>query len=115
LVLGDTKDWNDFSGQWYDEWALITWVDSIIFQWLRDTFLPILVNSPAEYLKPDEHEVSADPLLNEPGSNTCSLPWAPPAQKVAVFCWLPGEVCNLKWWLIKYFADHWGISTCMWK
>jgi len=24
LVLGDTEDWNDVSGQWYNEWPLDT-------------------------------------------------------------------------------------------
>ena len=31
LVLGDTEDWNDVSGPWYNEWPLDTWVDSPIF------------------------------------------------------------------------------------
>jgi len=31
LVLGDTKDRNDVSGQWYNEWPPDTWVDSPIF------------------------------------------------------------------------------------
>ena len=32
LVLGDTEDRNDVSGQWYNEWPLDTWVDSPIFR-----------------------------------------------------------------------------------
>jgi len=43
LVLRDTEDWDEVSGQWYDELALDTWVDSLIFQLLRVTFLPMLV------------------------------------------------------------------------
>ena len=31
LVLGDTEDCSDISGQWYDEWPLNTWVDTPIF------------------------------------------------------------------------------------
>jgi len=31
LVLGDTKDRDDVSGQLYNEWPLDTWVDSLIF------------------------------------------------------------------------------------
>jgi hypothetical protein len=46
LVLGDTEDRNDVSGQWYNECPLDTWVDSPIFRWLRDTFLPMLVKEP---------------------------------------------------------------------
>jgi hypothetical protein len=68
LVLGDTKDRNDVSGQWYNEWPLDTWVDSPIFRWLRDTFLPMLVNESAEYPEPDEDEASHEALLHEPES-----------------------------------------------
>jgi len=32
LELGDTEDRNDVSGQWYNEWPLDTWVDSLIFR-----------------------------------------------------------------------------------
>jgi hypothetical protein len=31
LVLGDTKDWNEVSGQWYNKRPLNTSVDSLIF------------------------------------------------------------------------------------
>jgi len=34
VVLGDTEDRNDISGQWYNKWPLDTWVDSPIFRWL---------------------------------------------------------------------------------
>jgi len=53
LVLGDTEDRNDVSGQWYNEWALDTWLDSPIFQWLRERLLPMLGNKHAEYPEPD--------------------------------------------------------------
>jgi hypothetical protein len=84
--LGDTEDRNDISGQWYNEWSLDTWVDSPIFQWLRDTFLPMLFNAAVEYPKPDEDEVSNEMLLHEPESNSCALPRAPPPQKAVLFC-----------------------------
>jgi hypothetical protein len=44
LVLGDTDDQNDDSGHWYTALPPDPWVDSPIFQWLIDTFLPMLVN-----------------------------------------------------------------------
>jgi hypothetical protein len=44
LVLWDTEDWNGIFGQWYNEWPLNTWVDSPIVWWLREIFLPMLVN-----------------------------------------------------------------------
>ena len=65
LVFGDTEDRNDVSGQWYDEWALDTWVDSPIFRWLRETFLPILVNEHAEYPEPDKDDPLREVLLPE--------------------------------------------------
>jgi len=65
LVLGDTEDRNDVSGQWYDEWPLDTWVDSPIFRWLRETFLPMLVNEHAQYPEPDEDNPLREALLPE--------------------------------------------------
>jgi len=107
LVLGDTEDRNDVSGQWYDKWPLDTWVDSPIFRWLRDTFLPMLVNESAEYPEPDEDEALNEALLHEPESLKSTLPCAPPPpQKAVLFCPLPGQVCHLKWWLTKFFADN---------
>jgi hypothetical protein len=58
LALGDTEDCNNVSGEWYDEWALNTWVDSPIFELLRQTFLPMLVKEPAQYPGPDEDDPS---------------------------------------------------------
>ena len=68
FVVGDTEDQNDVSGQWYNEWPLDTLVDSPIFRWLRDRFLPILVNECAEYPEPDKNEASNEALLHEPES-----------------------------------------------
>ena len=31
LVMGDTEDHNEVSGQWYNDWPINTWVDSLIF------------------------------------------------------------------------------------
>jgi len=106
LVLGDTEDWNDVSGQWYNEWPLDTWMDSLISRWLRDTFLPILVEEPAEYPESDEDEASNEMLLHQLESNKCALPSTPSHQKAVLFCPMPGQVRYLKWWLIKFFADH---------
>ena len=64
LVLGDTEDRNAVTGQSYNEWPLNTWVDSPIFQWLRDTFLPMLVNESAEYPDSDEDEASNEALMH---------------------------------------------------
>jgi hypothetical protein len=106
LVMGHTKDRNDVSGQWYNEWPLNTWVDSPIFRWLRDTFLPMLGKESAGYAEPEEDEASNKALLPEPDSNKCTLPSAPHPHKAVLFCPLPGRVRHLNWWLIKFFADH---------
>jgi hypothetical protein len=110
LVLGDTENRNDILGQWYNEWPLDTWVDSPIFRWLRDTFLPMLLNESAEYPEPDEHKASNEVLLHEPESLKSTLPRAPPPRQSAVlFCPLPGQVRHLKWWLTHFFADNLNI------
>jgi len=106
LVSGDTEDPNDVSGQWYDEWALDTWVDLPIFRWLRETFLPMLVKEPAEYPEPDKDDPLREALLPEQKRHENSLPGAPPPHKVVLYCPLPGKVRHLKWWLTKYFADN---------
>jgi len=106
LELGVPEDRNDVSGQWYDEWPLDTWVDSPIVRWLRDKFLPMLVNEPAEYPEPDEDEASNEALLLQHEIIKSTLPRAPPPQKGVPFCPLPGQVHRLKSWLTKFFADH---------
>jgi len=105
-VLGDTEDRDDVSGQWYDEWALDTWVDWLIVGWLRETFLPMLVTKHAEYPEPDQEDPLREALLPEQETNHNALPSAPAPQKVVLFCPLHGQVRHLKWWLTKYFADH---------
>jgi len=106
LVLGDTEDRNDVSGQCYDEWPLDTWVDSPIFRWLRETFLPMLVNEPGEYPEPDQEDESTEALLPEQDQYENALPGAPPPQQAVLFCTLPGQVRHLKWWLTQFFADN---------
>jgi len=107
LVLGDTEDWNDISGQWYNEWPVDTWVDSPIFRWLRDTFLQMLVNESVEYPEPDKDEISNEALLHESESLTSTLPLAPPPPpKAVLFCPLPGQVRHLKWWLTHFVGDN---------
>ena len=44
LVLGETGDRNEISGQWYNECQHDTWVDLPMFGWLRETSLPMPVN-----------------------------------------------------------------------
>jgi len=95
LVLVDTEDRKDVSEQWYNEWPLDPWVDSPTFWWLRDKYLPILVNKSAEYHKPDEDEASNVGLLHEPESLKRTLPPAPPPPQNAVqYRPLPGQVCH---------------------
>ena len=107
FVLGDTEDRNDISGQWYNKWPLDTWVDSPIFPWLRDTFVPMLFNESADYPERDNNEASNEGLLHEPESLTSTLPLAPsPPQKAVLFSPLPGQVRYLKWWLTKCFGDN---------
>jgi len=105
LVLGDTEDRHDVSGQWHDEWPLDTWVESLIFRWLRETFVPMLVNEPAEYPEPDQDDESKYTLVPE-WRNANAPPSAPPPQKAVQFCPLPGQVRHLKWWLTRFFADN---------
>jgi hypothetical protein len=55
-VLGDTEDRNNVSGQFYDEWAVDTLVDLLIFRRLRETFLPMLVKEPLQFPELDEDD-----------------------------------------------------------
>jgi len=104
-VLGDTEDRNNVSGQWHDEWPLDTWVESPIFRWLRETFLPMLVKEPAEYPESDQDDASRETLLPEE-RNQNALPSAPPPQNAVLFCPLPGQVRHLKWQLTKFFVHN---------
>ena len=106
FVLGDTEDWNDVSGQWHIEWRINSWVDSPIFHWLSDTFLPMLVNEPAEYPEPNEDEALHGAPLHEPERYNSALPHTPPPQKEVLLCSLAGQVRHLKWWLSRSFSEH---------
>jgi len=77
LLLGDTKGPNDVSGQWSYEWPLDAWVDSLIFQSLREIFLPMADNRPAECPDTDLDEESCEELLPVHKRNEHSLPSAP--------------------------------------
>jgi len=106
FVLGDTEDRNNISGQWYDDSELDTWVDLPIFRLLRDIFLPMVVNEPAQYYEPEEDDPLRKVLLPEEERHENALPSAPPPQSALLFCPLPGQVRHLKCWVTKYFADH---------
>jgi hypothetical protein len=71
-------------------------VDSLIFQWVGDTFLLTLGKGPGEDHEPDKDDASTDVLLHEPESNQCTLPSAPPPQLAVLFCPLSGQVRHLK-------------------
>jgi len=66
----------------------------------------MFVNVSAENPEPDEDEASNEELLHEPESNNSALLHTPSPQKAVLFCSVPGQVCHLKWWLTKFFADH---------
>jgi hypothetical protein len=105
LVLGDTENRNNLSGQWHDEWQLDTWVESAIFRWLRETFLTMLNMESTEYPESDQDKPSREMLLPEE-THKNTPPSAPPPQKAMLFCPLPGQVRHLKWWLTKFLADN---------
>jgi len=65
----------------------------------------MLVKEHAEYPELDQDDASREMLLPEE-RNKNALPSAPPPQKAVLFCPLPGQVCHLKWWLTKLFADN---------
>jgi len=104
LVLGDTEDRNDVFGQWHAEWPLDTWVECPIVRRLRETILAMFVKEPAEYPEPDQDDASSETPLPEQ-RNKNAPPSAPSPQQAVLFCPLPGQVRNLKWWLTKLFAD----------
>jgi len=81
-------------------------MDTLIFWGLSETFWPMLVNEPAEYPELDQDNTSSDMLLHKQERNENALPGAPPPQQVVHFGTYLGQVCHLKWWLIKYIADY---------
>jgi hypothetical protein len=102
LVLGVTEDWNDVAGQCYIESQLDTSVDSPIFRWLGDTFLPMLVNKSTDYPEPDEDEAANEALLHEPKCLESTLSRACRSQTAFPFCPLPRQVRHLKPWPTIY-------------
>jgi len=74
--------------------------------WLRDTFLPMLINKSVEYLEPDGNKASNEALLHKHGWLKSTFPHAPPPQKAVLFCSLSSQVHHLKWWLMKCFVNH---------
>jgi len=65
----------------------------------------MLVNTHAEYPEPEEDDPSREALHPEQERHKYALPSAPPPHTAVLFCPLPGQVCHLKWWLMKYFGD----------
>jgi hypothetical protein len=106
LVLGDTEERNDISGQWYDEWPLDDWVDSPIFLSLRETFLPMLVREPRKYPEPEQDNESREALFPEQDRCKNAHHSASPPQKAVLFYPLPDQVGHLKWLLTTIFADN---------
>jgi len=105
LVLRVTEHCNNVSGQWHNEWPLDTSVELLIFRWLRDTVLAMLVKEPAEYPEPDQDDAPREMHL-PPERNETAPPCAPPLQKAVLICPLPGQLRHLKWWLTKFFVDN---------
>jgi hypothetical protein len=52
---------------------------------VRETFLPILVKDPVEYLEPDEDDPLREALLPEHKRHENALPSAPHPQREVVF------------------------------
>ena len=105
-MLRVTEDRNDISGRWYNDWLLNTWMDSPIFRWLRETLLPMNVKVPAEYPAPDQNDKSREALLPEQDPNQNAFTCTPTLQKAVVFCPLPGQLRDLKLWVMMFFVDN---------
>jgi hypothetical protein len=81
-------------------------VDSLVFGWLRETILPMLIKELAESHEAYQDVKSSEELLPEPDRYDNALPAASSPHQAVLFGPLSGKVCHLKWWLTKYFADH---------
>jgi len=103
-VLGDTEDRNNVSGKWHNDWPLDIWVEFLIFRWLREPFLAILVKEPPEYSKPDQTDASRETLLPDE-RNENAPPCASPPLKAVQISPIPVQVRHLKWWLMMFFSD----------
>jgi hypothetical protein len=103
--LGDWENSNNISGQSYNRGALHAWVDSLMLQLQRETYLNMSFNKPADYRKLAEDDLFGEVLLWEFDRHGTSLPIAPRLHQVVLFCVVHCQVHHLKWWIIKYFAD----------
>jgi len=81
-------------------------VNSPIFPWLRESFVPMLVNKAAQYSEPDQDVVSRAALLVEQVKYQNALPSVPPSQQMVLLCAHYSQVCYSMWWLTKYCVDH---------
>jgi len=84
LVMRDTEDRNDISGQWYNAWPRDAWVDSAIIWCWREKLLPILVNEPTQYPEPDQHNKSREGLHPHQDRNENALPWCTSSEGSAI-------------------------------
>ena len=57
---------------------------------------------PVEYPEPAQDDAAREMPLPEEG-NENAPPSAPPQQKVVLYCPLPGQVLQLKWWVTQFF------------
>jgi len=64
------------------------------------------VNKLVEYPTPDEDDPLCEELFPEQEWDENTLSSAPTSQKVVLFCLVSGQDRHLKWWLMKYYADH---------
>jgi len=64
-----------------------------------------LLKEPGEYPEPYHDDASRVMLISE-ARNEYAPHSAHPPQKAMLFCPLDGQVCHLKWWLMKFFVDN---------
>jgi len=88
---------------WWQQhfWSMVRWMASqyfcgfVDFYWLRETFLPMLINKPVEYPEPDEDDPIREVLLLQKESHGNALPSTSPQQNAVQFCPFPGQVRHL--------------------
>jgi len=61
----------------------------------------MLVKEPAGHPEFDKDDSSREMLLREE-RNENALPSVSPPQKAVLLCPVPGELCHMKWWLMKW-------------
>lgn len=67
-----------------------TLVDTPVVSWLRERFLTMLANEPAEFPEPNQNDSSSDSLQHKPASDEYALPWSLHQQEEALFYLLSG-------------------------